>query len=191
MKEMSKSIPRRLHSPGYLSRYFVGRGIDVGCGDDCLAKYASLFPLIASVDPWDVAQGDAQTLPGVRDAHYDFLVSSHCLEHLPDPFEAMRNWIRVVRPGGYLVVVIPDEDLYEQGALHSFNVDHRKTFTILKPRSWSPVSVNVVDLLRAFANDITPVKIELLTHCNVPMGSREDQTLGIAESAIEVIVRRR
>ena len=193
MHELSKSIHRRLHSPGYATRYFVGRGIDVGCGNDCLSQYAPLFPLVTSVDPWDTPQGDAQTLEGVPDNHYDFLVSSHCLEHLRSPTEALRNWVRVVRPGGHLVVVVPDEDAYEQGVWPStFNGDHKRTFTILKNRSWSPASVNVADLLRVFADEVTVIKIELLTHGNVPTVARVDQTLNaVAESAIEFVVRKR
>src|SRR5260221_7032838 len=38
--------------------------------------------------------------------------------------------------------------LYEQGVFPSrFNGDHKSTFTISKASSWSPVSVNVLDLV--------------------------------------------
>src|SRR5262249_49277314 len=53
-----------------------------------------------------------------------------------------------LRPGSYLLLVVPDEDLYEQGCWPSrFNPEHRWTFTVHKSRSWSPVSVNVADLV--------------------------------------------
>ncbi len=55
-----------------------------------------------------------------------------------------------VRPGGHLFFIVPDEDLYEQGVFPSrFNGDHKATFTISKTKSWSPVSVNVLDLVKS------------------------------------------
>jgi hypothetical protein len=49
-----------------------------------------------------------------------------------------------------LFVIVPDEDLYEQGFWPSrFNRDHKWTFTIAKRASWSPVSVNLLELARS------------------------------------------
>jgi Methyltransferase domain len=39
---------------------------------------------------------------------YDFLLSCHNLEHIANPIKALREWIRVLRPGGSLVLVVPD-----------------------------------------------------------------------------------
>ncbi|NDE18079.1 hypothetical protein EBZ80_24485, partial [bacterium] len=56
----------------------------------------------------------------------------------------------LVKPGGHLFFIVPDEDLYEQGVFPSrFNPDHKATFTISKTRSWSPRSYNVLDLARS------------------------------------------
>jgi len=67
-------------------------------------------------------------------------------------------------PGGHLFLIVPDEDLYEQGIFSSrFNADHKATFTISKARSWSPVSVNVLDLARSLPN-AELVSIELQDH---------------------------
>jgi hypothetical protein len=126
MKECGKAVFRRLFEPSFAARYFVGRGLDVGSGDDPLSSYAQFFPRISEVASWDVEQGDAQFLQGVPDEHYDFVHSSHCLEHMADPAMALASWFRVVRPGGHLVVVVPDEDLYEQAQWPStFNGDHK------------------------------------------------------------------
>jgi hypothetical protein len=57
-----------------------------------------LFPLMGEVTGWDRKEGDAQALPGVADGAYDFLHSSHCLEHLYYPHVALRRWCEVVRP---------------------------------------------------------------------------------------------
>jgi hypothetical protein len=67
-----------------------------------------------------------------------------------DPRDAIGQWWSLVKPGGVLFVIVPDEDLYEQGYWPSrFNRDHKWTFTIAKRASWSPVSVNLLDLARS------------------------------------------
>jgi SAM-dependent methyltransferase len=67
-----------------------------------------------------------------------------------DPRAALAQWWSLVKPGGVLFVIVPDEDLYEQGFWPSrFNADHKWTFTIAKRRSWSPVSVNLLDLAKS------------------------------------------
>lgn len=115
MHETSKSILRRIFDQRFATRYLVGDGIDIGSGADSVGNYGPLFPQIRSVRPWDVPDGDAMLMAGVADASLDFVHSSHCLEHLQDPYTALFHWIRICRPGGYVIVVVPDEDLYEQG----------------------------------------------------------------------------
>ena len=149
MKECSKSIQRRLADSNFMRRYFVGNGLDIGGKPDPLSLYRELFPLMGHVKTWDREDGDAQFLNGLADGSLDFVHSSHCLEHLADPAEGLRNWMRVVREGGHLVITVPDEDLYEQGSFPStFNLDHKWTFTIFKTRSWSDRSINLLDLVR-------------------------------------------
>ena len=41
-------------------------------------------------------------------ASFDLVVSSECIEHTPDPREALRQMAVVVRPGGYLAVSTPN-----------------------------------------------------------------------------------
>jgi SAM-dependent methyltransferase len=193
MHECSKATIRRLHSPGFATHYFVGEGIDVGSGSDPLTRVAPFFPLIKSVVTFDTPDGDAQLLGKHPDNRFDFLHSSHCLEHLRDPYEGLRNWVRVVRPGGYLIVLVPDEDLYEQGVWPStFNRDHKHTFTIYKSRSWSPVSVNLTDLFVSVAEQAEVLKVEQLHQTFLPQTKRIDQTRTLlSECAIEFILRKR
>ena len=49
-----------------------------------------------------------------------------------------------------MVIVVPDEDLYEQGVWPSlFNRDHSATFRLNKPDSWSPVSYDLGEVCSA------------------------------------------
>ena len=192
MRELSKSIQRRMHDSNFFRRYFVGHGVDIGGKPDPLSLYAEFFPLLKSVKTWDLEDGDAQFMASVSDDSLDFISSSHCLEHLHDPIEALRNWVRIVRPGGYIVFLIPDEDLFEQGTFPStFNLDHKWTFTIWKETSWSQRSVNVVDLIRSVGPAARVEKIELLTASYRFDLPRYDQTMTpVGEAAIEIVIRK-
>jgi len=193
MKECSKSINRRLADSRFARRYFVGHGIDIGGKPDPLSLYAEFFPLMSSVKTWDLEDGDAQYLEDIADETLDFVHSSHCLEHLRDPSEGLSNWLRVVKPGGYVVVTVPDEDLYEQGVFPSqFNKDHKVTFTVFKTKSWSRASINLLDLIRELGACCEVVKIEVLDSNYRYSLPRYDQTLTpVAECGIELIFRKK
>lgn len=193
MKETSKALIRRLHDSRYATRYFRGLGIDIGAGPDSLGIYFQQFPLMTGLRAWDLPDGDAQLMQGVDDDSFDFVHSSHCLEHLRDPVEGFSNWIRICRPGGHIITTVPEEDLYEQGVWPSnFNTDHKTSWTIAKEASWSPASVNVVDFLSGFRNQIEVISINLVDASYIYDINRVDQTFhSISECAIEFVVRKR
>lgn len=193
MKECSKSITRRLHDSNFSSRYFVGRGLDIGGKPDPLGLYSELFCRMGEVRTWDWEDGDAQFLADISDGEFDFVHSSHCLEHLVKPAEGLRNWFRVVREGGYLVITVPDEDLYEQGQFPStYNRDHKWSFTIFKLKSWSNYSINLFDMVRELGSAVEVIKIEQLSASYRFDLPRFDQTLTpVAECGIELVIRKR
>jgi SAM-dependent methyltransferase len=193
MKECSKSISRRLADSNFINRYFVGIGIDIGGKPDPLVLYSELFCNILNVKTWDWEDGDAQYLATVEDDEFDFVHSSHCLEHIVDPTVGLSSWLRVVKPGGYLIVTVPDEDLYEQGVFPStFNRDHKWTFTIWKSHSWSDRSINIIDLIKELGESAELVRVEQLSatyRFNLP---RYDQTLTpVGECGVEFVIRKR
>lgn len=51
-----------------------------------------------------VAEGDKLPFP---DSSWDFVISSHVLEHFYDPIGAIEEWHRVVKPGGYIFMIVP------------------------------------------------------------------------------------
>jgi SAM-dependent methyltransferase len=135
MNETSKSKP---YWGAIEKTATTGRGIDIGCGPD---------PVTPEARPFDKQHGDANVASQHVQEQFDFVYSSHCLEHMHDPRMTILDWWKLVKPGGYLFVLVPDEDLYEQGVFPSrFNDDHKATFTISKARSWSPKSINVLEL---------------------------------------------
>lgn len=139
MKESTKT--NQLRSAEFFATYLSGEVLDIGCGND---------PVVPHARPFDVAHGDAnRILDFLPPESFDSVNSSHCLEHMRDAPAALRDWWRLVRPGGHLVLVVPHEDLYEQGFWPSlFNRDHKATFRLTGESSWSPVSHSLGDLVR-------------------------------------------
>lgn len=134
-----------IRGPEFIETYLSGKVIDIGCGVDRVTDTA---------EPFDLEHGDAQNILQYREAEsYDTAHSSHCLEHMTNVPHALKQWWALVKPGGYLVLVVPDEDLYEQGRFPSvFNPDHKATFRIDKRKSWSPVSCDLRTLLESLAH---------------------------------------
>lgn len=54
-----------------------------------------------------VAYGDNIPLP---DGSQDFVVSSHVLEHFPNPIKALLEWDRLIRPGGIIFMIVPHKE---------------------------------------------------------------------------------
>jgi 2-polyprenyl-3-methyl-5-hydroxy-6-metoxy-1,4-benzoquinol methylase len=50
---------------------------------------------------------------------FDFVLSSECIEHTPDPDEAVRQMCRVLKPGGFLSLSTPNVVWYPVVALAS------------------------------------------------------------------------
>ncbi len=196
MYETSKSVFHKIKDSRYATRYLVGDGIDIGAGPDSIAQYYEFFPLMKSCRAWDMPDGDAEFMEGVEDNTFDFVHSSHCLEHMRNPHQALENWLRILKPGGHLVCLVPDEDMYEQGVFPSvFNTDHKHTFTIHKDQSWSPNSISLLEMLLATSVQVKIKKIELLDatfryRLTRQLGvERYDQTTTpIGECAIEFVV---
>lgn len=186
MYEASKAAKRRFRD-GNFFKYFSGRGIDIGAGPDCVDRYKDVFGFESAYN-WDLKDGDGQYLQSVADGTYDFLHSSHSLEHMVDPRTAMHHWIRVVRSGGYIIVTIPEQNMYEKNQWPSqYNSDHKWSFTLGHDKL--PKTINVLE----FVNKLTGVeviKVEKIEEFFYP--SVRDLTLEPnPECAIEIILRKK
>jgi SAM-dependent methyltransferase len=53
---------------------------------------------------------DGNSLRFIEDKSLDFIISSHCLEHLANPIGALVEWKRIIRDNGLLILVIPDKE---------------------------------------------------------------------------------
>jgi len=95
---------------GRVWHYLAPPVLDIGCGcdpisDDAIAVDGRALPEVVEVMDLDAP------LP-FADARFGTVYSSHTLEHLRDPLAALRDWVRVLRHGGHLILYLPHADLY-------------------------------------------------------------------------------
>lgn len=188
MKETLKSKPYRTIKNHFKS-YLNGYGIDIGAGDDILEVENG------KVDAWDIQNGDAQHMIGINDNTYDFVYSSHCLEHMRSVEESLKNWIRILKPKGYLYITVPDYILYEKLRFPSvYNTDHKNTFSIYLNR------IKVKRDNHYHSHDIIDIFTKLncknITACledenfNYSLGPDIDQTRGNVQAQILFIAQK-
>jgi predicted SAM-dependent methyltransferase len=95
-------------------------------------------------------KGDAACLYWFKNEVFDYVFSSHCFEDFTseDKNDVLKEWLRVIKPNGFLILVLPDEHLYVK-----FCSDHG---TLNNPSHKDPdFSINTV---RCLARDIRTLK---------------------------------
>lgn len=101
-----------------LAPYCQGYGIDVGFGGDAISTSAIRVdlpkPYADTGDQSVQLGGDARDLKWFADASLDYVYSSHLLEDFEDTERVLREWLRVLRQGGVLIIFCPDEQLYRK-----------------------------------------------------------------------------
>jgi SAM-dependent methyltransferase len=63
---------------------------------------------------------DSVNIHLVENDRYDFCFSSHSLEHIANPLKAIREWLRIVKSGGFIVIIVPEK---------SQCFDHRRNYS--------------------------------------------------------------
>ncbi len=58
-----------------------------------------------------VSEGDILPLDWAD--HFDYLLNSHVIEHMPDTIGCIEEWHRVVKPNGLILFVVPNRDSCE------------------------------------------------------------------------------
>jgi len=175
--ETSKAAKRRLRE-GFFEKYCTGKGLDIGYGGD---------PVTPNVQGWDYEHGDAQYLNGLDDESYDFVHSSHLLEHLPETKLTLQNWWRVLKHGGYLLLYVPHRDLYEKKIKlpSQFNDDHLHFF--LPENGDAPDTIGISELISEILGDAEVVYIKV---CDEGYIRNEDHVQSEGEYSIEAVLKK-
>lgn len=115
-----------------LSKWCTGYGIDLGFGGDPITPGAIRMDMqnpyadYLGIHPVQLG-GDVTDLYWFRDGVLDFVYSSHVLEDFEDTESVLREWLRVLRAGGNLVIYCPDEQIYRKycdSTGHPYNTHH-------------------------------------------------------------------
>lgn len=112
------------HTEYLVHKYCVGEGIEIG-----KANYNDYGVIAKNVDmecpdhdailvehknygiepPKIDIEADAHEIP-LPDESQDFIFHSHVFEHMKNPVKALKEWMRILKPGGHLVMIIPHKE---------------------------------------------------------------------------------
>ena len=124
LPELHEYKMRRLQ--GLFTRHIPagGQAIDVGCGRSLFAdmtvpldfrvyagdlNYQSVHARAGEVPHQSWAVFDAEAVP-FRDAQFDGLFAGEIIEHVPDARRTLREWWRVLKPGGIAIITTPNRE---------------------------------------------------------------------------------
>lgn len=146
-------LPPRLKSYQSYKRYFQFKvGLEIGGPSTVFGRqgFIPVYPIAMRIDNctfacktvWEseISEGDtfffyegrspghyyiteASDLSLIKSDSYDFILSSHCIEHIANPIKALSEWIRVLKADGMFVLVVPHKD---------GTFDHRRPVTLFK-----------------------------------------------------------
>ncbi|TAH06043.1 MAG: SAM-dependent methyltransferase [Sphingobacteriia bacterium] len=137
---------RRVKNFSYIKSLFVGKkGIEIGGPSRLFTRNIPIYDIVEGLDGtnfsnktvWEgeieLGQSfqfgnrsgqqfilDATNLKDIKDDEYEFVISSHCLEHIANPLKALQEWLRVIKPGGIILIVVPNK---------AYCFDHRRSYT--------------------------------------------------------------
>ena len=168
-----------------LAPHATGRLLDVGVGErphgDLFMQHVTRYvgleypPMVDNLCPgiWSMLErvrgiidiwGDGGALP-FRDGSFDTLLALEVLEHVPEPDVLMREFVRVLSPGGKLLVSVPfaaplhqlpyDYHRFTAIGLRALMERHDLEVEVLEPRgNFAAVvgSLRAQHLMRAFGS---------------------------------------
>jgi SAM-dependent methyltransferase len=126
----------KLDHRALLTRHLLGSGIEIGPGHSPLVATGPGIE-VQYLDRWE-PEANAELFPELEDASFpkpdivvdlnrdaleavgseslDFVVASHILEHLANPLRILVDIYRVLKPGGVVLILLPDRrKTFDQG----------------------------------------------------------------------------
>ena len=119
-------------------QYTGGTGVDIGCGLNKIHSAAIGIDMRLGSKDFGYAYGaniayrpekPYLELPWFADESLDFVFSSHCLEHIVDPVKSVKEMRRVLKKGGHLVIILPDDRYYPHVGEKGANPDHKMDYS--------------------------------------------------------------
>ena len=138
LNDMAEAIARQASSGN-------ARILDLGCANGGLlaALKNQGFSNLVGVDPSEACAAAARSAYGIEAVAaslyalpdlglFDIITLSHVLEHLEDLPGAVRNFARLLRPGGMVYIEVPDAGRYTEyliAPFQDFNTEHINHFS--------------------------------------------------------------
>ncbi|WP_142785572.1 methyltransferase domain-containing protein [Changchengzhania lutea] len=133
----------------YLSHFKNKCGIEIGGPSNIFSIKIPLYSVVKTLDGcnfsnktiWEgnIIEGDnyiyfknksgkqyiceANNLSMIKNEKYDFLIASHCLEHCANTLKTIEEWLRVVKKGGAILLILPDK---------KYTFDNKRPITTFK-----------------------------------------------------------
>src|SRR6266550_4320757 len=130
---------------GALAARLIAAGFEVCCCD--------LYPEIFRLDGVSIREGDLNGALPFDDQSFAYVTCLEGLEHIENPQQAMREFARVLKPGGHLIISVPN----------ILNIEERLKWLIHGYTShFKPISRVAAERLRAEYDD----RVEIAAHVN-------------------------
>jgi len=85
---------------GALAARLIDEGFEVRCCD--------LYPEIFRLENVEIRRGNLDAELPYSEGSFDYVICLEGLEHIENPQQAMREFARVLKPGGHLIVSVPN-----------------------------------------------------------------------------------
>lgn len=152
-----------------------GNGIDIGSGGDPVVPWAIQVELsdktYARYNSNQSPRGPLQyrddnafvNLP-FKDGTLDFVYSSHLLEDFFEWSPLLIEWKRVLKPGGFLVILIPDRTLWQEALRRGQppNDAHRHEGSVNELRQFFEWTIKGMNVIRDSLTDLFPGDYSIL-----------------------------
>jgi len=146
-----------------------GRVLDLACGDkktvpqavgvDWVAPGEKIPGLRGERSVADIVADVSKPLP-IEPESYDTVIARHILEHMLDPILALKDWGKVVKKGGTLILAVPNQDLRNSIPMnyqhvHAYNPESLKN--LMHTLGWHTQEIidpkNEVSLIGVFSKN--------------------------------------
>ncbi|MDO8623474.1 MAG: class I SAM-dependent methyltransferase [archaeon] len=98
----------------------IGKGADIGCGSDKISENCIGIDLTGKGEEGKFGsqkgkfsqadfKSEGDNLKMFKNNKLDFIVAKHNLEHYENPEKTLNEWKRVLKKGGKIGVIVPDD----------------------------------------------------------------------------------
>lgn len=136
-KKVSNTLPRYASETSkvrhLVENFCVGFGCDIGHGGDKIKKENCIGIDLPNPyantgdDPVNISTDVINEGIPVEDNSYDYVYSSHLIEDFHDTAKGLREFSRILKDKGNLILVFPDQKKYEEECLKTnqpLNIHH-------------------------------------------------------------------